>query len=776
VKGRRAAAAGAWVLAPVLSLVACPSLSDIRVASGDGAVDVVHAEARPRDARDVDVNVGAEAVLVSSNDLAPVWCALLKNGDVECWGNNDTGQLGNGNTTASPTPVKVLGLDGPATSVSVGLGTVCATTQSKKAYCWGLGQDGELGTGAEPSFASTAVLVEGLDNGVTAISAGERVVCAVKDGGLLCWGDGLTRLLGTSNTNVTPVPTPVSGLDSGVTGVSVGINVACAVADQSLYCWGGFDGFGELGNGTTTGSFTPTKVQGLGPVRSVSAGAGFVCAVEQSGAVKCWGDGSAGALGNGELAISSLPVQVHGLTSGWTAVSAGAVSACALDAAGAVSCWGYAADGELGDGPPDSSVEPTSLVPVPVPLPAAAVSIATGQAPCAVLASGQIECWGIVAEDALVPEPVATLAQITTLTTGGNLSTQQYACAISSGTQVVSCWGGNPFGQFGNGSLTGSNIPVQILALPGGMTSISAGPGVGSACGVAAGTAYCWGNNAFGQLGDGTQTSSAAAKAVSGLSTGVLSVAVGATFACALTSAPADAGGGGAVSCWGDNTAGQLGNGSATATLVPGPVQGLSGGVMAVALGPYSACALLADGTVRCWGSNTYGQLGDGTHTTRLMPTPVASLSGVTALSLGWWTTCALASGGVECWGDNTFGELGNDTTVPNSTTPVTVSGLASGATSISVGQTSACAVVAGGLQCWGLGPIGNALGPITSYTRPQAVIGPTSGVTEVSVAAWFACAIVRQDVRCWGFNTAGELGNNGAEDSFLPTAVPGFP
>jgi alpha-tubulin suppressor-like RCC1 family protein len=769
-----------------LALAACPSLGDIGVGSGDGGATDVRGEAPSdvrtdgsRDARPArDVDVGAEAVLVASNLLASVWCAVTKNGDVMCWGNNDTGQLGDGTTTPSATPVKVLGLDGPATTVSVGLGTVCATTKSAKAYCWGLGLDGELGTGGTPPFVSKAVLVKGLDRGVTAVSSGQRVVCAVKDGAVLCWGDGLARILGSTSTGITPAPAPVTGLESGVTAVSVGINVACAIKDGAAFCWGGFDGFGEIGNGTLAGSFTPVRVDGIGRVQSVSAGAGFACAVEESGGVKCWGNGSAGALGNGELVISPLPVQVHGLESGVTSVSAGAVSACALEADGKVLCWGYAADGELGNGSADTDggLGPTATVPVSVRLRERAVSIATGQAPCAALASGRVECWGIVAEDALAPGKVMTISQVTALVTGGDLSSEQYACAITSSTNLVSCWGGNPYGQFGAGTLKGTGIPMQILAIPTGTTTIAAGPGVGTTCGVASGTAYCWGNNDFGQLGDGTKTSSASARAVSGLSTGVTAVAVGATFGCALTSAAADAGGGAAVSCWGDNTSGQLGNGTATGSLVPVPVPGLVGGVTAIALGPYTACALLSDGTVRCWGANTYGQIGDGTHTTRLAPTTVAGLSGVTAISLGWWTTCAIAGGAVQCWGDNTFGELGSGSTSAGSTTPMAVTGISSGATTVSVGQTSACAVVGGGAQCWGLGPIGNGFGPITVYPTPQKVAGLASGVTNVSVAAWFACAIAQGDVRCWGFNTDGELGNGGAVDAFEPTPVPVFP
>jgi hypothetical protein len=106
----------------------------------------------------------------------------------------------------------------------------------------------------------------------------------------------------------------------------------------------------------------------------------------------------------------------------------------------------------------------------------------------------------------------------------------------------------------------------------------------------------------------------------------------------------------------------------------------------------------------------------------------------------------------------------------------VPVFGIASGATRVSVGQTSACAVVDGGAYCWGLGPVGNDQPPVEAYISPVPVTGLASGVTEIAAAAWFACAVADGGVRCWGFNTAGELGNAGAVDAFTPVRVPGFP
>ncbi|MDQ1344151.1 MAG: hypothetical protein QG650_871, partial [Patescibacteria group bacterium] len=226
----------------------------------------------------------------------------------------------------------------------------------------------------------------------------------------------------------------------------------------------------------------------------------------------------------------------------------------------------------------------------------------------------------------------------------------------------------------------------------------------------------------------------------------------------------------GGVKCWGNNTYGQLGDGTMTHRNSPVAVSGLSSGVSQVASN-YSSCALTSAGGVKCWGVNWHGQLGDGTTTNRTTPVDVSGLSsGVTQISAGHYNTCAtLSSGGVKCWGPNWFGQLGNGAANGGSYTPVNVSDITSGVTQISVGAHNACAVVSGSAKCWGYnvhGQIGD--GTLTNRYVPTDVTGLSSGVTQISTGFYSACATVSGSAKCWGWNSNGQVGDG--ENFSYPT------
>jgi len=180
----------------------------------------------------------------------------------------------------------------------------------------------------------------------------------------------------------------------------------------------------------------------------------------------------------------------------------------------------------------------------------------------------------------------------------------------------------------------------------------------------------CWGSNSNGQLGDGTTTNRSTPVDVAGLTSGVTAITAGEYHTCALMTT-------GQVKCWGWNGSGELGDGTNISRSTPVDVSGMGSGVSAVDAGWWYTCALTTNGTVNCWGSNSAGGLGDGTTTDRSTPVAVAgALSGVTAIAVGLWHTCGLTTGGgVKCWGSNSNGELGDGTTTDR-TTPVAVSGL----------------------------------------------------------------------------------------------------
>ncbi len=359
----------------------------------------------------------------------------------------------------------------------------------------------------------------------------------------------------------------------GWTAIAPGVTHTCGIMTGTIYCWG-WNNYGQLGNGTTTDSSTPVAVNTAtmsGTVTGIVAGGYHTCATTTSG-IYCWGMNNYGQLGNGTTTDSSTPVAVD------TSMMSGTVTALAA----------------------------------------------------------------------------------------GNY---YHTCAAT--TNGVYCWGQGGSGQLGNGTTTDSSTPVAVNTsmMPGTVTALAAGNY--HTCAATMNGAYCWGQNTFAQLGNGTTAYSLNPVAVNTatMSGTVTALEAGSKHTCATTTS--------GIYCWGMNNYGQLGNGTTATTLTPVAVDTsmMSGTVTALTLGNDNTCATTTNGAY-CWGYNGTGQLGNGTTATTLTPVAVntSMMSGaLTLLMAGINHTCATTTNGAYCWGSNTFGQLGNGTTT-TSFTPVIVS------------------------------------------------------------------------------------------------------
>lgn len=598
----------------------------------------------------------------------------------------------------------------------------------------------------------------------TSIDMGSFGGCGLKsDGSVWCWGYGQLGQLGNNAEISQSVPVQVEDNNMGsVASIAVGDYHACGLkTDGTVWCWGD-NGDGQLGN-SAAGSESNTPVQvddsSMGAVSRLSLGAYHSCALKNDGSAWCWGGNYNGELGhNSSDANSLVPVQVDDSSMGAvTDLSAGDFHNCALKTDGSAWCWGYNGDGQLGHN--SSDAESRTPVQVDDSSMGSLVALSSGgDHSCALKTDGQAWCWGYnysgqlghnsISAQSLVPVQVdnTNMGAVTALSLGGD-----HSCALKSNGDAW-CWGDNADGQLGhNSSDTESNTPVQIdNSNMGSVASLSLG-GDHSCALKTNGTVWCWGSNVYGQLSQGDFTEGVAFHVDSLGSLASLQAYQQSTYALSAE---------GNIWVWGRETG--ILSYSSSETNGPEMIPDLNQ-VASFAINLDTLCAVKTDQSVWCMGNNNNGELGDGNSPNDSdVPVQVdnTNMSAVTTVVVGSGHACGLETNGdLWCWGDNSSGQLGDNNAPNDSDVPVQV---LSGVGQIASKISHSCALLPSSqsVYCWGYNSQGQTGVNTSSSTvsKPQDV--GLTGVESVVVGNRHSCALKSdRSVWCWGDNSNGQLG-----------------
>jgi len=589
---------------------------------------------------------------------------------------------------------------------------------------------------------------------LSAVGMGFDYGCGITvEGQLKCWGSNSSGQLGIGSASGQPVRSATT-VQSSVrfTAVAAGVGHACAIAENTtVYCWG-YNAYGQLGDGTQINRTNPTLVTGLSGVAELALGLMHSCARLTGGQVYCWGQG--GYIGDGTPTLRVIPTATTGVTTA-TQIKSRSRHTCALLANQTVRCWGAGFEGQIGDG------------------------------------------GGAFRQS---PALVTGISNASAISVGADFS-----CAVLS-DGAVRCWGRNTFGTIGNGNNTQQNTPALVSGLS---NAVEVEAGDSHTCArLSNGKINCWGLNTSKQLGNGSMVNTTSPVEVAHSVTAT-ELFLTKTGSCALTSEQQ-------LLCWGANQQGEFGSGRegqmshrpefiSKARQVISLESHYAGGFVLDSLNrlfnwgylaferkPFSltpdfqgfrkishrfehGCGILTDGTVRCWGGGSSGQLGDGLSEDSATPVEVVGLTDVSQVATGTTSTCALIqSGEIYCWGFGEFGELGNGEGVSLAAPGDPVTGI-SNAQSVAVGSAAACALLSeGAVVCWGAGAASGDPGGSPALD-PRGISLPLPA-TAITVGGAHACAILEdRRVFCWGQNLAGELGDGTSGVPSGPVSVIGI-
>ena len=578
------------------------------------------------------------------------------------------------------------------------------------------------------------------------MAAGRFHTIEIRNGTLWSWGyNGMGQLGdGTQTDKINPVQV---GIDNKWVIVATSSMHSLGIkSDGTLWAWGS-NSIGQLGDGTVTLRTSPVQIGTDNKWVSVAAGTDYTIALKSDGTLWAWGSNQNGQLGNGVLNYTYIPVQL-GTDTKWVSITTGDAHSIALKSDGTLWSWGRNTNGQLGNGTTSQS---TSPVQVGTETKWTGIS-ACGDHSLALKSDGTTWSWGLNTNGQIGDG--TTTNRTSPVQVGSDIKWVSIAAAVSHSVALKSdgtawAWGFNSSGQLGDGTTTQRVSPVQIGS-ENNWVSVDAFQyhtlGLKSN-----GTLWAWGNNDDGELGDGTTTTRYNPVQVSS-DNKWLALSTGGDHTAAIKSD-------GSLWTCGFNALGQLGDG--TTTNRSNPVQIGDNKWISIEIGQTHTAGLKSDGTLWAWGWNADGQLGDGTTVNKHSPVQIGSDNKWVHISAGDYHTCGLKSDGtLWAWGDNGTGELGDGTTT-DKTSPVQI-GSDNKWVSVAAGGGQTLALKSDGtLWVWGwnaYGQVGD--GTTTNRTSPLQIGTDTKWVRVA--AGYYHSLAMKSDgtIWAWGGNSFGQIGD----------------
>lgn len=592
------------------------------------------------------------------------------------------------------------------------------------------------------------------------IEAGSYHTLEIRNGQLWAWGDNFHGQLGNGTQSASFVPIQV-GTDEDWLFVSAGSMHNLALkADGTLWAWGD-NSYGQLGDGTYNMHLTPQQVGSANDWISVSAGSTHSLALKADGTLWAWGNNGNGQLGDGSNAPSNIPIQI-GSGNTWAKIAAGGYFTLAAKVDGTVWSWGNNAYGQLGDGTTNNHASPAQI---------------SGLTDCRTLVAGETNSFVIEANGQMFRFGDNSYSQLGDGTTTSRSTPTLLACPSGSGWVTVApgiyhtvaigndgmlyAWGNNAYGQFGNG-LTASSATPLAVATAFNQVAVTAGYAHTM---VLLSDGHVWGNgyNVQGELGNGSNIDSWWRTDLRPPTTAWVKVSSGYGQTVALRD-------NGTLWSWGYNASGELGIGNNTSQYSPVQI-GTDNDWVSIAAGSTHTLATKANGTLWATGSNILGALGDGTFTNQNVFIQITATHDWASVTAGEEYSFAIKyDGTLWSWGMNTYGELGQGT---NSTLNIP--------TQVDTAHTWTC-VRAGGHHTLALrgdgsmwstgndsnGQLGNgAGGPANTFGQVgSGIIGIAAGRDHS-----FGISVMGQ-LGAWGKNVSTQLGDNTSTDRQTPVLI----